>query len=229
MLLRVGDPAFQLRAGRDRAGRVVWETEVDHVGVFVRRLGHEVVFRAAGEVDDAFVAAALVRQTGVAGHHVGIDVDRIDRIRDRDPVLVAEDIEDETAIALRAVGDENLVVRDLHPAVAIIDLRDFLAQEIAALLVAVAAEGFAHGKLVHRRLDRRHRGRRQRLGDVADAAADYALRRFRIPVAELAHPPRDLGEKVTGLELEVVFVEVSHVAKSVSPTMETNSANFATR
>jgi hypothetical protein len=42
--------------------------------------------------------------TGIAGHHVGIDVDRIDGIGDGDDVALAEDVEDVAAVALRADG-----------------------------------------------------------------------------------------------------------------------------
>ena len=38
MLLRVCDPARQLRARRHRAGRIVRETKINKVGMFVRRL-----------------------------------------------------------------------------------------------------------------------------------------------------------------------------------------------
>ena len=61
-------------------------------------------------------------------------------------------------------------------------------------------------RLVHR-LDRR---RRERLGDVADAAADDVRRGCRIRVAKFLHPPGDLGKEIAGLELEVIFVEISH-------------------
>ena len=58
-----------------------------------------------------------------------------------------------------------------------------------------------------------HRGddrRRQRLGHVADAAANQPLGRIRIRLAKFAHPPRDLGKEIAGLELEIVVVQVSH-------------------
>ncbi len=96
------------------------------------------------------------------------------------------------------------------PAIAIIDLRDLAPQEIAALFVAVAAKGLAHGKLIHRRLHCRHRGRRQRLGHVADSAADQPFCGLGIRFAKLFHPPPDLGKKVTRLELEIIFVQVGH-------------------
>ncbi len=113
VLLRVGDPARELRARRNRAGRVVRKAEVNQIGRRVRRLGHEAVCLRAGQINDALVAAAGSGRAGVAGHDVRIDVNRIDRIGDRDLVLVAQDIEDETAIGFRAVGEKNLIVGNL--------------------------------------------------------------------------------------------------------------------
>jgi len=60
----------------------------------------------------------------VASHYVCIDIDWIHRIGNRNFVLVAEDIENETAIAFRAVGDKNFVIGDVDLAIAIILLRD---------------------------------------------------------------------------------------------------------
>ncbi len=94
---------------------------------------------------------------GVSGHHVGVDVNRIDGICDRDFVLVAENIEDETAVGFRSVGEENLVGRDLDPAIPVIVLRNFRAKEFVTLLVPVTAKRFAMRQLVHGLVHRVHR------------------------------------------------------------------------
>ena len=124
MFARVFDPARELRARRHRAGRIVRKTKINQIDMFLRWLGNEIVFRCARQIDDPFVAAVFPGRPRVAGHHVGVDVNRINRIGERDFVLVAENIEDVTAIAFRSVGDKNFVVGNLDLAIAIIVLRD---------------------------------------------------------------------------------------------------------
>ena len=67
---------------------------------------------------------------------------------------------------------------------------------------------------------RRDHGGRQRLGHIADAAADQPLRRFGIRIAKGFHAAGDFGEKVTGFELEVIVVEESHGAAGCSARLQ---------
>src|SRR5205085_708450 len=99
-------------------------------------------------------------------------------------------------------------------ATAVIVLRNLFAQRFEPLFVAVAAKGFAHAQFVDGAVHRGDDGRRQWLGDVADPAADYALRRLGIRFTELTDPPRDLREKIAGLKLEVVIVKVGQGGKN---------------
>ena len=124
MLTRVINPAGKLLARRDRAGRVVGKTKINEIDMFLWRLGNEIVFGRAWQINDAFVTAVFSRRARVTGHHVGVDIDRINRIGDRDFVLVAENIEDVPAIAFRTVGNKNLVVSDVDLAIAVIVLRN---------------------------------------------------------------------------------------------------------
>jgi hypothetical protein len=49
-------------------------------------------------------------------------------------------------------------------------------------------------------MHRRHDRRRQRLGHVADAAADQPFGGFRVRFAKSFHAASDLGEEVAGFE-----------------------------
>ena len=124
MLAGVLDPTHQLLARCHRTGRIVGETKVNKIDMFLWRLGNKTVFRGAGQINDAFVAAVLLRGAGVTGHHVCIDVDRINWIGNGNFVLIAKNIEDVAAIAFRSVRDKNFVVRDVDLAIAIIFLSD---------------------------------------------------------------------------------------------------------
>ena len=85
-----------------------------------------------------------------------------------------------------------------------------MAQPFVALLRAVAFEGFARGHFVHGLVHRGDDGGRQRLGHIADAAADEAFGGFRIRVAKRLHAPADFGKQIAGFEFEIIVVEKCH-------------------
>ena len=124
MFARILDPARQLLARCHRARRIIRKAKIDKIDMFRRRLRNEIVFGGARQIHDPFVTAVFSRGASVARHHVCIDIDWINGIGDCDFVLVAEDIEDVTAIAFRSVGQKDFVVRDVDLAIAIIVLRD---------------------------------------------------------------------------------------------------------
>src|SRR5438270_634697 len=100
-------------------------------------------------------------------------------------VLIAQNIENETAVALRTVGHENLIVRDVDLAIAEIFLRNCRSQEFVPLPGSVATKRFTVSQLVSGAFDRFDGRLRQRLGDVADAAATQTLGCVRLPFAVL--------------------------------------------
>src|ERR1700736_2297129 len=86
---RVINPAGQLLTARNRAGRIVGKTKINKIDMFLWRLGNEIVLSRAWQINDAFIAAIFSRRAGVARHHIGVDIDGINRISNRDFVLVA--------------------------------------------------------------------------------------------------------------------------------------------
>src|SRR4051794_17967825 len=105
-------------------------------------------------------------------HYIGIDVNWIDRIGNRDPILLAQNIENVTAVAFRAIRQENFVICDVDSAIAIIKLRDFSAEEFVTLLRPVTMEGFTMSELFGRGFHRLDRSSRQRFGHVTDATTN---------------------------------------------------------
>ena len=167
--------------------------------------------RFARQINELRVSARFVGLAGVAGHHVRVHVNRINRVADGDFVFVAEDVEDVARVAFRAVADKNLVVGHVAAAVAEIILGDGGAQPFVALFRAVAFERFAHGHFVHGLVHGGDGGGRQRFGHVADAAADEALGGFGIRFAKNLHAPADFREKVAGFQFEIIVVEICHI------------------
>ena len=121
---RIIDPTRKLFARCNRSGGIVRKTKVNQIDMFCRRFRNKSVLSGARQIKKTFVAAVPLRRAAVARHHIGIDIDRIDRVRDCDFVLVAKNIENIPAIAFRPVRDKNLIIGDLNIAVVIIMLHD---------------------------------------------------------------------------------------------------------
>src|SRR5690606_38830454 len=170
----VVDPLLERLARRDGAGRVVGEAEVDEVGRLRRKLGNEPVLGRRGQVGQPLVPPVGGGPAGVAGHDVRVHVNGIDRVGDGDGVAFAQDVQDVAAVSLAAVGDEHFVGGDVAAARRVVVPTDRVAQPVIPLAGAVAVEALARGHVIHSAVHRLDDGRRERLGDVADAHADDA-------------------------------------------------------
>jgi len=202
------DPGLEVRARGDGARGVVRRAEVDEVDALGRRARHEAVRLVAGQVEDPRIAPVGAARTGTPSHHVGVDVDRVDRIRHRDARVRAEDLLDVPAVLLAAVRDEDLVGRDLDATRPVVVLHDRVEQEVVALVGSVAAKALLRRELRHGRAHRLHDGRGEGKGHVADPEADHV--RLGVRLLEGRHATPDLGKEVAGLELPVVLVDVRH-------------------
>src|SRR5256885_11539859 len=108
----------------------------------------------------------------VPRHYIGIDVNWINRIGNRDLILPAQNIENVPAVAFRPIRQENFVIRNFDSAIAIIKLRDFAAEEFVALLGAIATERFTLPEFFGCCFHCLDCSPRQRLGYVADPTAN---------------------------------------------------------
>ncbi len=220
MLAGPRDPVGQACAGGHRARGIVRRTEVRDVRVGAgRRVREEAVGLGRREVEDARVAALVVGRPRAARHHVGVDVDGVDRVGHRDPRVRGEDLLDVSAVLLAAVGDEDLVGGDLDAARAVVVLADRVDQEVVAVLRPVAAEALRARHLVGGPVERGDDRRGQGLGDVADAQADQL--RVGVGVGEGRHAAPDLGEEIARRELQIVLVDVRHRANVAAPRQRT--------
>jgi hypothetical protein len=74
------------------------------------------------------------------------------------------------------------------------------------LLWPIAAEGFALPHLIDRALHRVDRCGGERLGDIADSAANQTFARFGMRLAKLADTARNFRKQISGLKLKIIFV-----------------------
>src|SRR5690606_29768863 len=99
VLAGVSHPSGELLTGGGGPGRVVRIAEVDQIHLLFGNGRDEIVFRCARQVDETAVGPAVVGFAGVAGHHIGVHVDRIDGIGDGDAVARPEDVENVAGVA----------------------------------------------------------------------------------------------------------------------------------
>ena len=159
------------------------------------------------EIDKAVIASVNIR-AGAPSHDIRIDIHGIDRIGDGDFHILTEEFLDVAAVALRAVGNEDLVGGDVHPAILEVRFCDCLAEEAIALLGTVAVERLALCDVVDGLVHRLCHCGRQRLRDIADAETDDLC--GWIFLLKTLHAVCDFGEKIAGLDFEVVFVDANH-------------------
>jgi len=194
----VGNPGGELLPGCGRSGGVVRVAEVNEIDLLIGDRGDKLICRRAGQVDEPGVGAFFIGVTGVAGHDVGVDVDGVDRIGDRDDVVVAEDVEDVARVALGAVRDKNLVRSDAETGILVFD--NGFAKEGITLLRPVALESARVSEFVDGIVHGLAAGFGERLGHVADTTADEAFRGFGIGLVEGGDAAGDLGKEVAGFE-----------------------------
>ena len=76
-----------------------------------------------------------------AGHHIGIPVNRIDRVGNKDGIILIEEIQNISHIAFGSIADKD-VLRVYMYAKAFIIISDSFPQEEVSLLRAVAMKAF---------------------------------------------------------------------------------------
>ena len=90
-------------------------------------------------VIEAMHKAVDVR-AGASGHDVRIDIHGVDRVGNRDLDVLPEKLLDVAAVALGAVGNEDLVRSHIDAAILEVGFGDRLAQEAVTLFRTVSVE-----------------------------------------------------------------------------------------
>ncbi len=133
------DPRLELLFGRHHAGWIIGEAEIDQVNRLSGWCGHEAIFTIAIKIDQPLITT-ITRLTGTTRHHVGIDIDWIDRIGHRNGNVGGKDLLEVTRVTLGAITHKDLIGLYITAAILKIILGDRLAQKIVALLRAVTVE-----------------------------------------------------------------------------------------
>ena len=209
-------------SGGHRAGWIVRVTQVDQVNFFVRKRGRKIIFRRAGQIDQSRVLAALISVPGISHHYIGIHINRIHWIRDSDRLSHPEDIENISTVALRTIRDENLIRLYIQSTVGVVC--DSLPQKVIALLRTVAPKTSSLTQLINSLFHRCSCSKRKRLGHVANPTANETLRLVGFCIRIRIHSPSDLREEVACLELQEIFVDLSHEVNPVTGIRQTRKS-----
>ena len=107
--LRVIDPLLERFLRGDRPRRVVRKAQVDQVDFAFGQRRSEIVFGRHRNVNQAGLTAIGVGFARAACHHVRVDINRVDRVRDGDGVVRSEDVQNVSGVALRSVRNEDFI------------------------------------------------------------------------------------------------------------------------
>src|SRR4029077_20354597 len=126
--------------GCRRPRGIVRKTEINKIDLLARGFRDKTVVLGAREIDESLIRPGRVGRSGVAGHDIGVNVNRVNGIDHGNTILMTEDIENVAAIAFGSVGDENLIVLNIHAPLPVFVCGDDLTEKLVALLRTVAPE-----------------------------------------------------------------------------------------
>ena len=210
VLHRIVHPFLQPLFIRCRSGGIIRETQINDIRCFFRRGGDEAVFFCTGHVDDSCIASRRrIVFSGTSRHYVGVKVDRIDRVADRDDILRAEQFLNIGGVRFRAVRNKDLVSTDLAAPCAVIIFRDGFPEERIPEIRCVSAESRNVSHLVDRAVQCFDHGIRQRLRHIADSEGDNAAARVSLLIGSDFFCDR--GKQIASLQFLIICVYGIHV------------------
>ena len=117
-------PLLELRFGDGGTGGIIGKAQVNDIRCLLRQLRRKIRLRRTGHVDHVTPCPRCrIVGTGPARHHIGVHIDRIHRVADRDFVVYTENLLDISGIALRPIGNKYLVGRDITAPCLVVLLR----------------------------------------------------------------------------------------------------------
>ena len=171
VLVRVVHKLLERLAAEHRTRRVVRAAQVNHLHRVLGQVRLEVVFRCRCKVGDLRKMSVILQHAGTPCHHVRVQIDRIDRVRDGDFYIFCKKFLDVRHIALGTVTHEDIVRIHLDTAGGVLARDNRLAQKVVALLGPVPAETPLLGHLVDSLVHGLDDFGNERSGHVADTQA----------------------------------------------------------
>jgi hypothetical protein len=190
--------------------RVIGKAEVHHIGTPGSQIAgrrNESVLLGSFEVDQSAVAA-VHRMSGPAGHYVGVYIDRIDRVGNRDSDIRSQEFLEIAGVAFGSVGNEDVIGRYGAAPGRKIPLRNGAPEEFITLFGPVASETLSAALFLDTLMEGPDDGRRKGASDVADPEFDNAaIGMGRRMIGDAA---TDFDEEVARLEFSEMGVQTDH-------------------
>ena len=168
----VVDELLQGFAAEHRTGRVVRAAKVDQLHRFLGQIRLEIVFGSRSKVGYLRKMSVTLQHTGTASHHVRVQIDRVNRVRNRNLYIFCKKFLDVCDIALGTIAHEDIVWVHFDAAGGVFATNDRLANKIVALLGAVTAESSLFGHFIHSLVHGLDNFRDQGCGHIADTQSD---------------------------------------------------------
>ena len=172
--------------------------------------GHKIILRGARQIHQPLVGSVRTDAAGVACHHVGVHIHRVDRVRDGDGVIVCKDIQYVAGITLCPVRYKDFIGFHFNTALFVGDFRNGFAQPCVPLFRPVSVERFALALVIHGFVHGINGGLGERLCHIANAAADDVGCFLRIGCGKCCYAAPDFREQVPALKFEKMLVYVGH-------------------
>ncbi|MBA7613146.1 LL-diaminopimelate aminotransferase [subsurface metagenome] len=167
----------------------------------------------ARHIDYFVILAIFVGLAGSACHHAAIDIYRIYRVGHSNDIVQAEHLLDVGRVTLCTVADKNFAFIQIDAAGLKVVFNDCLDQKIVALFRTIAAESVRPGHIFDCLLHRLDDGRRQGLGNITYAEADYL--RLRVFGLIGANSPGYFREQIAGLQFQKILINLCHTKTSI--------------
>ena len=189
----ISNPSFQLFFGVSSTSRIVRRAQVHNISFYVIvRHRQEVVFRSALHIDNLTTT-----------HNVGIQVNRINRIRNQDGISVIKNVGDVTAVTLCTVTNKNFVACQFNAKRSVIFNQSFV-QEIVALFRAVATESSLHAHFFNCFFHSFYNASSKRKSYVTNAQANNFF--VRISSSKSIYFACDVCKKISFFQVSIVLI-----------------------
>ena len=170
--------------------------------------GDEFVLLGAWQIAHVAPFALLVHEACPTVHHVGIDVDGVDRVGNSHGIVPSDQVTDVSRVAFGAVVDEYFVGTQVDASRQEVIFHNGFAQPGVPLFGPIAVESFARSHLFDGLVHGFDDGGAERLRDVTDAETDD----FGVSMAhfEGIHALGDVCEQVVLGQFQIVLVDECH-------------------
>ena len=207
------NPLLQLVFCDGSTCRIIWQTQINDVRIFLRELRNEIVLFCAWHVDDIAPHLSFrIVSTGSACHNIGIHINRVNRITYSDAVIYGKNLLDISGITLCSVGYKNLICADVASSCFIVIVRNGSAQELISEIRCITVEGLCISHFCNCTMHCIDNCRCQWLGNITDSKTNQCFLRICSLVCTYFFCNR--AEQIAARKFLIVVIHFKHLLNS---------------